>query len=86
MSMRAELARAARLWPELRPEQLLSMATVAGGEALGGAFGALLRGRRCDLAVVGARATWSETLAAFVAGEAPLLSVRVAGRRRRPAR
>ena len=49
LSMVAELARAARLWPSLRPEQLLAMATRHGAAALARPdLGGLVRGRRMD--------------------------------------
>lgn len=79
MSMREELARAGQLWPELRPEELLSMATVYGGEALNGPFGSLRRGRRADFVMVPAGATWPETLESFVHDEAPVQAVVLAG-------
>lgn len=81
LSMRAELARASRMWPQLRPEQLLAMATTHGASSLGlpGA-GRLRVGGRADFVVVPARATAAATLAAFVAGEAPTVAVRCAGR------
>lgn len=82
LSMPAELARAARIWPMLSPAELLAMATSHGGRALGLPCGALARGRRADLVVVPARSNWPNTLAAFVHGELPLASVVVAGRRR----
>lgn len=49
LSMVAELAGAARLWPSLRPEQLLTMATVHGAAAIVRRdLGVLRRGGRMD--------------------------------------
>lgn len=49
LSMMAELARAARLWPALRPEQLLAMATVHGAASIARPdLGVLRRGARMD--------------------------------------
>ena len=49
LSMVAELARAARLWPSLRPERLLAMATVHGARAIARPdLGVLRRGARMD--------------------------------------
>lgn len=49
LSMVAELARAGRLWPSLRPEQLLAMATVHGAAAIARPdLGVLGRGRAMD--------------------------------------
>jgi cytosine/adenosine deaminase-related metal-dependent hydrolase len=81
LSMRAELARAARLWPSLSPAALLAMATTHGAASLGlrGA-GRLRPGGRADFLVVPALATPAATLAAFVAGELPLLAVVCGGR------
>lgn len=83
LSLRAELARAARMWPALAPDDLLAMATTHGAASLGlrGA-GSLRPGGRADLLVVPALATPAATLAAFVAGELPTLAVVCAGRRR----
>jgi cytosine/adenosine deaminase-related metal-dependent hydrolase len=82
LSMRAELARAARMWPDLAPSELLAMATTHGAVSLGlrGA-GRLRPGGRADLLVVPALATPEATLAAFVHGELPTLAVVCGGRR-----
>lgn len=79
LSMRRELARAAAYWPELRPAQLLQMATEAGGRALNGPFGGLRRGRRADFLAVPVRSSWEQTLAAFVHDELDLEQVVLAG-------
>lgn len=79
MSMRRELRLAAELWPSLSPADLLQMATGHGARALGLPLGALRRGRRADLCVVAAAATWQETLEAFVAGEAAVQRVALMG-------
>lgn len=81
-SMRATLAGAARLWPELSPAQLFTMATSAGGRALGSPrLGSLRIGARADLLAVPARADRAaDHLAAFVHGESAIHSVRVRGR------
>jgi len=80
-SMRHELQRAAALWPQLSPSQLLAMATAHGGRALGVAAGALRRGGRADFVAVRASSDWAATLAAFVHGAAQLERVVVGGRR-----
>ncbi|MFN9304660.1 MAG: amidohydrolase family protein [Planctomycetota bacterium] len=82
VSMRAELARAARMWPGLGPAEVLAMATTNGAASLGlrGA-GRLRPGGRADFVVVPALATPAATLAAFVHGELPLLAVVCGGRR-----
>lgn len=84
LSMRRELRLAGQLWPELRPQQLLAMATTSGGIALHGPFGGLRRGRRADFLTVPASPSWQETLTAFVQGQAPTDSVVLAGVRHRP--
>lgn len=83
LSMRRELALAARYWPELSPEQLLEMATHAGGRALNGPFGQLRRGRRADFLTIPALGSPAETTAAFVHEEVPVETVVLAGRARR---
>ncbi len=81
MSLRRELRLAADLWPALSPRDLLRAVTTHGGRALGGAFGAVRRGRRADLVVVAAAAapTWEATLEAFVCGDAPVLRTVLGG-------
>lgn len=80
-SMRAELRRAAALWPALAPATLLAMATVHGARSLGvrGA-GSLRRHGGADFLVVDARPTPVATLAAFVHGELALRRVVCGGR------
>jgi len=52
-SMRHELRRAAALWPDLAPSELLAMATTAGGRALRlPGLGRLRRGGRADFVAV----------------------------------
>ena len=79
LSMRRELALAARMWPQLRPAELLQMATEAGGRALNGRFGRLRRGQRADFLVVPANGSWQQTLAAFVQDQLPIQKVVLAG-------
>lgn len=82
LSMRRELALAARLWPGLAPRQLLAMATAHGGRALQlPAVGRLRLGHRADLVVVPAAGSAAATLAGFVHGELPIAAVLVAGKR-----
>lgn len=81
LSLRDELRRAANAWPELRPRELLAMATVHGGTALAlPGVGHLRRGGRADLVVAAALPTFAATLAAFVLGESPLLQTLIGGR------
>ncbi len=84
-SLRAELALAARLWPELSPAQLFTMATAAGGRALGRpGLGRLRRGGRADLIAVPATSDSAvEHLEAFLHGGLPLERIVVGGRRLR---
>jgi len=68
-SMVAELQRACRFWPELSPAQLLAMATLHGGRALGDRrLGSLCRSGRADFLAVPARASFQRTLEHFVQG------------------
>ena len=83
LSMRRELVRAARYWPELSPTDLLEMATLAGGRALNGPFGALRRGHRADFLTIPAAGSWERTLAGFLDDEVPVREVVLAGRTRR---
>jgi aminodeoxyfutalosine deaminase len=83
LSMRQELARAAEVWPGLRPDQLFEMATESGGKSLGCPVGSLRRGRRADLVIVPARSSWQDTLADFVHGILPIKKVVLAGVMRR---
>ncbi len=80
LSMRAELARAAALWPALPPRELLAMATTHGAASLGlrGA-GRLRVGGRADFVVVDAANDAATTLAGLVHGELPTRSVVCAG-------
>lgn len=84
MSMRAELALAARLWPGLSPEQVFAMATEHGSHALSHqGIGRIRRGARADfLAVRCADLRPRALLEAFVHGSARLESVWVKGDRR----
>jgi cytosine/adenosine deaminase-related metal-dependent hydrolase len=86
MSMRAELRRAARLWPTLSPAALFDMATRGGGRALGAAHGALRRGRRADLVVVRLGGEWCPALERFVQGRGEVERVVLGGVSRRIAR
>ena len=86
LCMRRELQRAARLWPELAPAQLLAMATTHGGRSLDLPVGRLRRGSRADLLVIPAAATAAATVQGFVAGAAPEPVVYAAGRRQRSRR
>ena len=67
------------MWPQLRPAELLQMATEAGGRALNGRFGRLRRGQRADFLVVPANGSWQQTLAAFVQDQLPIQKVVLAG-------
>lgn len=71
LSMRCELARAARAWPALPPAQLLAMATVHGARALARAgLGRIRVGGRADLLLVDATAADpAALLTAFVHGD-----------------
>jgi cytosine/adenosine deaminase-related metal-dependent hydrolase len=85
LSMQAELRRAARLWPQLSPAALLTMATAHGGRALGLRLGTLRRGAYADLLTIPAAADWQTSWAEFVFGRSRG-EVRLGGRRqRRPA-
>ena len=86
LCMRRELRRAARLWPELAPAQLLAMATTHGARSLDLPVGRLRRGSRADLLVIPAAATAAATVQGFVAGAAPEPVVYAAGRRQRSRR
>lgn len=81
LSMQRELQRAARFWPELSPQQLLTMATLHGASGLGRpGLGRLVRGGRADFVVLSATGRhdpW-QAFAAFLDGE-PLLQVVAAG-------
>lgn len=79
LSLLADLRAAARCWPQLTAEQLLTMATAAGGRALGRAVGRLRRGGRADFVVLPAAATAAASLAAIVHGEAAPRATVVAG-------
>lgn len=86
LSMQHELQRAAAMWPELGPADLLAMATTHGARSLGlPGLGRLRRGGRADLVVLpaGGAADALAAFAAFVAGQAPL-GVCVRGRWHRP--
>lgn len=90
-SMRAALRDAARLWPGLAPETLLTMATAAGGRALGTAAGRLRVGAAADFLVLplagpGAEASPRGSIAAFVHGDLRIHVVYVRGRRLAPRR
>jgi cytosine/adenosine deaminase-related metal-dependent hydrolase len=81
MSMRDELRRAARMWPELPPAALLAMATASGGRALGRpGLGRLCRGGRADFLCVPAGSSPRESiLRELVHGERPLLATWLGG-------
>ena len=86
----SELQRAAAMWPSLRTDELLAMATRHGARSLGQpALGRLRRGGRADFVVLPASRTSTSTngamaaFAAFVAGAAPL-AVCLRGRWQRP--
>lgn len=90
LSMQCELQRAAAMWPSLRTDELLAMATRHGARSLGQpALGRLRRGGRADFVVLPASRTSTSTngamaaFAAFVAGAAPL-AVCLRGRWQRP--
>jgi cytosine/adenosine deaminase-related metal-dependent hydrolase len=80
-SLRAELRAAARFWPELSPQQLFTMATVAGGRTLGRPrLGRLVRGGRADFLCVTARSDRALAhLEPFVHGELAVARVFAAG-------
>lgn len=86
-SMQRELRLAATFWPELRPAQLLAMATENGGVALGRrGLGQLRRGGRADFVAVRGAGTPDQVLERFVHGAAEPDHVVVGGQRvRRPA-
>ncbi|HEU4417517.1 MAG TPA: amidohydrolase family protein [Planctomycetota bacterium] len=82
-SMVAELQRASRFWPGLSPAQLLAMATLHGGAALGDrGLGRLRRAGRADILAVPAGATFDRTLEHFVQGQLSPVFVVCGGRRR----
>lgn len=80
-SLRAELRAAARLWPQLRPQQVFAMATTAGGRALGlrGA-GRLSRGGRADFLLLGGVADPARAVTTFVHGGGDVVGVHIADR------
>src|SRR5262249_50785084 len=82
LSRRAELRRAARLWPRVAPQTLLAMATQHGGSALARpGLGHLRRGGRADFVAVAAEGRRAEDVAAaFVHGEAMLVATWLRGR------
>lgn len=87
LSLQLELQRAAAAWPQLRPAELLAMATTHGARSLGQpGLGRLRRGGRADLVVLPASGAADAMAAfmAFVAGQAPL-GVCVRGRWHRQA-
>ena len=86
MSMRAELRAAAKLWPSLSPVSLFDLATRGGGRSLGGAHGALRRGRRADLVVVRLDGDWQQVLERFVHGRGEVTRVVLGGVSRRISR
>lgn len=83
LSMVLELARAARLWPDLRPEELLAMATVHGARALGRpGLGRLRQAGRADLIAVAADGdSATALLEAFVHGHRSVQATWLAGSR-----
>lgn len=89
LSMRAEIAAAAALWPDLPPAAILRMATVHGARGLARpALGRLRVGGRADFVAVDfakgrrgvERADLVDLFAAFVHGESTLLGTWIAGR------
>lgn len=79
LSMRHELRLAAKLWPELSPSTLFTMATTAGARALGiPGLGRLRRGGRADFFVL-RLAGRGPVLDEFVVGRGDVVSVRVRG-------
>lgn len=80
-SLRAELQTAARWWPGLSPEELLRLATVHGGRALGQpGLGRLRRGGRADLLALPARSDRAaDHVAPFVHGDLAPAFVLAAG-------
>lgn len=83
LSMLAELARAAGMWPGLAPATLFAMATAHGAAALGRpGLGRLRRGGPADfLAVRPGGASPAQVLAALVHGELPVAGTWLRGRR-----
>jgi cytosine/adenosine deaminase-related metal-dependent hydrolase len=80
LSMRGELARAARLWPELAPATLWAMATTHGGRALGRTgLGRLRVGGHADFCTVPAAASPAVLLAGIVARASVPTAVWVGG-------
>jgi cytosine/adenosine deaminase-related metal-dependent hydrolase len=81
MSMRSELARAAAMWPSLRPQELFAMATIHGGLALRRkGLGLLRKGRRADFfAVHGTEESTEASLAEFVHGSRAPVATWLAG-------
>ena len=84
--MRAELRAATKLWPSLSPASLFDLATRGGGRSLGGAHGALRRGRRADLVVVRLDGDWQQVLERFVHGRGEVARVVLGGVSRRISR
>jgi cytosine/adenosine deaminase-related metal-dependent hydrolase len=80
LSMRAELRRAATLWPDLPPSVLLHLATAGGADAIGRpGLGRLRLGAPADFFAVPA-ADADAVVAAVVHGELPTVCVVRAGR------
>lgn len=81
-AMRAELAAAARWWPELSPTQVFAMATTAGARSLAvPGLGRLSRGGRADcIAVPAAGDRARDHLDAFVHDRLPVVQVWLGGR------
>ena len=81
MSMRSELARAAAMWPSLRPQELFAMATTHGGLALRRkGLGLLRKGLRADFfAVHGTEESTEAILAEFVHGSRAPVATWLAG-------
>ncbi len=81
LSMPAELARAACLWPDLHPAAILHMATAHGASSLGlRHVGRIARGRSADLCAIAAGHDQANRLIAeFVHGALPIAATWLAG-------
>ncbi len=80
-SMRAELALAARWWPELSPARRLAMATTYGAAAIGRqGLARLRRGGRADFVVVRSDGDVGAAMERFVGGASAPLAVVAGGR------
>ncbi len=83
LSMRTEMALAAKMWPDLSAEQILTLATREAACAIGRpGLGRIAIGGRADLCAVELPRRWTpaSALAGFVRGDLPLAATWLAGR------